>query len=207
MSESDRLFSPEITAAIHRDYLAMIELDRRRWEATANPLYVWRAIDLCFRIAQLDMPRADARRLPLSSANPFPSWCMEYLHRTAVRFGALAEGQDFHQLPKPIGEQEPSAEGWKQAIEGGAELPPEDAARLVPAALGTSREGWNAFQAAASLAGKELDEFSDFVLREDGLKPRQRMDTLLEEAGMTDERTMRRRLAEAREATRGKPGG
>ena len=75
-----------------------------------------------------------------------------------------------------------------------------EAAEMMAHATGIVRNGWNAFDRLAELQEMKLDEFSDEALRFEGKSPGEAMNILLQESGIKDERTMRRRLAKARNA-------
>ena len=200
--------TPDDFVVFEETVLAGIELNRARWEHTGNPVYVWKAISACFmlgaastRLLTGSMPDP----LPGAQPHPLPAWCLLYLGTIATRIDCLTEGKDFRLLPKPFGHLEPTAEVWENSRAIPPSLDPLGAAETMAQALGFIRDGWNAFERSAALAEKELDDFSEWALRSEGKSASEAMTILLQETGINDERTMRRRLAEARAARRGKP--
>ena len=130
---------------------------------------------------------------------------MAYLGNVAVRIDLLMDGKDFRRYPRPFGDLEPSPKGWQSSQDVKGTLNPTESAEMVERALGVVRDGWNAFDRLKALESKELDEFSDDALRSQGIQGKSLMNILLEESGIQDERTMRQRLKDARDAKRAKP--
>lgn len=200
--------TPEVLSVLKEDTLALLELHRRRWENTGNPLYVWLAIGLCFAFGARQTQAATGampKPSPGSIPYPLPPWCLLYLGTVAVRVENLTEGKDFRQIPKPFGEADPSPASWGAARNLEPTLNPAEAADIVPKALGLVRDGWNAFERLEALNAKEMDQFSNEALRFEGKSASEAMMILLQESGINDERTMRRRLAAARSARKPKP--
>lgn len=193
----------EMLAIITRDYLAGIKLNHVRWVNTRNPIYVWQAINLSFALGAMEVQlRAGAKseEPPGSEPHPLPAWCLVYLGTIASRIGVLADGIDFRKMPRPFGDVEPSTESWRNAAEAQPTLAPSEARDLTAQALSLSRPGWNAFERYSAVEGMEMDAFSDEALRFEGKTASEAMRINLEESGVADERTMRRRIAESRRA-------
>lgn len=194
---------------LEEGHLEMIERLRILWSNTSNPVYVWRAINHCSVIGMLRERGRTGQvpQPPWTDPYPFPDWCLGYLTTVAARIATLSDGQDYRPYPMPIGDAEPSPDAFREAHEQPADMTGKRAADLVVTALGIKRQGTNAFDAAASLQAKELDTLAFDDLRNIHTSPGAAMEALLSEAGVTDERSMRKRLAEAERANDPKIGG
>lgn len=196
MSDPARNSEP---GTLEEDYLRRIARLHVLWQNTGNPVYVWGAIGLCYRI-----PIARHRDLtgewmmrPPEAPHPFPTWCLEYLHIVAVRIGALADGVDFRNAVQPWGSalSPPSPEKLDASLESG------EAANLLASALGIRRNGGNAFADYQSLEKKGLDLLSLLHFTEvDGQTRSAALSRIADENEDRDARNVERRIADYKRA-------
>ena len=188
--------------------LETIEAYRIRWENTRNPLFVWKAIDLCFMIAVVRV-KAATGHLPtflLTESHPFPAWCLGYLSLAAARLSTLAEGKDYRIAPAPFGDADPAdTTAWARAADASSDVNPVDAANLSTWALGLRRQGATAFGDIKSLEEKQMDmlSFEEFTLM-GGMSYEAAMEALAEDSGL-EPRGLAKRLAAVKEAENGSP--
>jgi hypothetical protein len=145
------------------------------WKNTKNPIYVWRAISLSFRV---EAERQRIRNgihptLPMSCSGPFPSWCLEYLSLAAYGISTLADAVEDDEIDGKMAK-----------------------ARVLPS-LGFAKATINAFDQAKSYFARRLDALSIANLKE-ALSEQKAMATAAEEVGLADARAMYKRLAEFR---------
>ncbi len=199
--------TPELLAVYEEDVIGWIENYRTLWENTGNPLYVWKAIGVCFMFgaARVESQTGVRPSPPGPEPYPFPDWCIRYIGVLSCRIDILTEGKDFRGFPEPFGNGASTPENWRLAQEVKPTIEPIEAAELIGAATGIVRGGWNAFDRLNALASKELDDLAMDSLRADGKSTAEAMDILLQESGTNDDSTMRRRIREARLAREAKP--
>ena len=153
---------------------------QKLYETRKNPMYAWRVI-LNWAFLKLELDR-DV---------DLPEWCIEYLLTSACRLSMLAKGRDFTQsLPTKPEEPEPY-------------IAPEKRHGMVSQALQLSMRGstWSAFNDINSQNAKEFDLEHFRWLKNEGLSAAEAMDRVMVDNGIRDERSMKRRFAEAQ----GKP--
>jgi hypothetical protein len=162
---------------------------RHRYEATKNPVHVWKALssltNLADHAAELD---PSLRGVPYPGG--IPIWIQRYLQQTAWNLSTLAAGFDFR---KP----EAYEPRWWYEI---GDLGPERAGSLLGQALGFSRRGKAAI---AEYQNDVLPELvADLIWTEElvGNPPRvaQHVEMLQDALGLADERDARRRIARVR---------
>ena len=187
-----------------------IEENRVRYEATSNPLYAWNALAALFALNRV-------RRRAGQDAVPLPHWCEEYLGIVARRLADLAEGLDFREAPEPFGRLPRTAEALQRTHRRKRTVRPDRAREQVPSALGLAKKGWNAFERVQALREKEVDELGVELFRTVGGKGEgEAVEMLLDEHGeraerqgaepdISDARSARKRISEARRARRPKP--
>ena len=120
-----------------------------------------------------------AIRYCIEKSLPFPSWVLEYLGRAAEAVCHLGQGQDFR-------------------VKDYLPVEPDEAARLVPVALGFMRPGFNAFVNDMNSAKRRQDLFNFIMDRAEDVTAEKAYDTIADRRGLTDRRSAARRIAEAR---------
>ncbi|MCX7370992.1 MAG: hypothetical protein NTW56_00880 [Alphaproteobacteria bacterium] len=112
---------PDVVAA--RQLITdVLTLYQREWETTRNPLWVWQALDFI---------------LPMVPPAPLPPWCADYLRVVAQRMKGLKAGLDWRRQPIPL----------IVSRKNRRTLSDQEAMALLPAALGLTARGYNAFGA------------------------------------------------------------
>ena len=96
------------------------EWERSQFEKTGNPLHVWNVIGAATG------SNGQEERFPI------PDWCQVYLAEVAARLEVLATGID--------------CRTFVADTRGSAAVSPDQAADMVPFALGLRGDGWNAFK-------------------------------------------------------------
>ena len=102
----------------------------------------------------------------------------------------LRDGRDFRKQPGPGS----SEEEWQAYLEKPT-LSPDEAMKLVPAALQLTRPGWNAFAAHRSLMDTATIAHEVERLKTKGWTTAKAREHIMEQYGIQDERSFRRRLA------------
>ena len=169
-SDGLRLFE-----ALRDDALHAIAYWEKGWRNTNNPVCVWRAMSLCFRIEAYRRRYCDnaAVSLPMNAAEPFPAWCLEYLSLVCFNISDLDMKVEESNISGTV------------------------AKNRLAAALGFTRSTTNAFDRAKALSERQLDDLSFAGLR-DEMSEQDAIEALTQEAGLTEPRAMRKRLAEYR---------
>jgi hypothetical protein len=180
----DEMNEPDANAPLDR-HLAELEAD---YLETGNPLFAWIAMAACH----------SERAVVAAGPRTPPEWVMRCIGLAASTMRNLALGRDwraFDQIPD---------EGWsrreREAVRAWAAgtLDADDAARLVPWALGLTRPGFNAFrQVAARDAQKALAE-RVARLRAEGMTAEQAAEQIAETEGYSDTRSVKRIVSKAR---------
>jgi hypothetical protein len=108
-----------------------------------------------------------------------PPWVLEYLASAAAAVCRLGRGQDF---------------------KGNSYQPvtPDEAARLIPAALGFVRPGFNAFANDMNSAKRRQDLFAFMLDRAEGVTAEKAHDAIADRRDLADRRSAERRLKNAR---------
>lgn len=152
---------------------------RVKYEASGNPLFVWNAIDLC-------RGSIDGKRRPI------PDWCFDYLMNTANEMMKLLTPPTKTVLSEEGGTSTTRGQWAKDKSWSGV-------LKDIPAALGMSKPGWNAFKAATS------DEADARLAVEHKREKRSRNKTstettadLMERAGKKNTKAFETRLARGR---------
>jgi hypothetical protein len=120
-----------------------------------------------------------AIRYCIEKSLPFPSWVLEYLGRAAEAVCHLGQGQDFR-------------------VKDYLPVTPDEAARLVPVALGFVRPGFNTFANDMNSAKRRQDLFNFMLDRMDGMTAEKAHDAIADRRGLADRRSAARRLKNAR---------
>lgn len=167
----------------------------RQFNASGNPVYVWRAINYCLN------------EYPTS---PLPAWCLGYLGEAASRVGALAEGRDFRKArtAPPLSE---SRDVHDRAVNTSAnKIDWRRMTELIPAAFAFSSKGKSAFRDAHSGDRKVKATINDFQRRKRGEKPVEILTAINDQLGLSDPdgdgTAARAVIREGRRLLRGSPG-
>jgi hypothetical protein len=156
--EADR--AERFRRALEADTLDAIEGHRTRFEATGNPLYVWRALQ---DWSNVNRERRRVRQPPVH----MPDWCALQIAVYAHRLVDLSRGRDFRLAPRPVGQGERTPEAEKAHRDRGPTLKPQEARRLLAVALDmTSGRGRGAFAEIRSLDAADLDRLARQLYRE-----------------------------------------
>lgn len=194
--------------ALEADTLETIERHHARYEETGNPLYVWRALQ---DWSNVNRERRRFRQPPMH----MPDWCALQIAIYAYRLVDLARGVDFRLAPRPVGKGERTPEVEKAQHDRKPTLKPQDARRLLAAALDmTSGRGRGAFAEIRSLDAADLDRLTRQVYREaEGkldldtrravpvgrrISEGEAVEMLKEDHGFSDARSVRKRLSPAK---------
>ena len=185
-----------------------IEAFRVRYENTGNPLFVWKAINLCFAVAAMRR-RAETGQLPTlpqEEMHPLPAWCVAYLSVTAARMACLADGQDFRLAAPPIGAADPADPAAFARLQNSwGSIEGDRAATLATHALGFRNAGANAFKGYQSLHQKELDMVSYLQFTEiDGMSSDEAIEQIAKQRNV-EPREVRKRLQRVRQAEGANP--
>jgi len=162
-----------LLAALYESALNDIRICEAVWKNTGNPIYVWQAISLSFRLEANRLRLCDGRTppLPMDKAAPFPAWCMEYLSQTCFNISKLLA-----------------------EVEEG-ETTGSKAKDRLPSELGFTCNNGNAFDRYIANSERRLDDLSVASLKE-RLCEKGAIEQATAEAKLQDERAMRKRLAE-----------
>lgn len=202
--DAGRIAADEAQATLQRE----LESLRAEWQREGNPLFVWQAIARCNRHA-LDRAGDEARAAGASvedecrarmAAVPshLPGWVLRYLGSVAHALHNLTFGRDwrtFHEIPD---------EGWskheREAVRAWLDgsLDPEEAARLVPWALGVTRPGFNAFRDFIAQDRAKWLAADMSRLRAEGLSAEEAAEILAQREGYGDPRSVKRIVSKAR---------
>jgi hypothetical protein len=173
--------SEEAKRAWRRDYQrelfeGQMEVYRVAFKNTGNPVYVWKALRWLHPLFTQNRILA-GEDLPPGPGVP-PEWCMEYLLKCARAVDDLCWGLD------PRDTNIELSEG--QRID------------VLPAVLGFTRPGWNAFSHYYSI--KEMEYVGRYLqeLRDEGVPYSVALVKTAERYGYQDERSLRRRMAKSR---------
>ena len=159
-----------------------LENCRRRFEESANPVWVWHAIWVCGGGISGDK-------------HPLPDWCLEYLFASATNIESLWSRKPF----------EPALGSDRERLTW------EEALALIPFALGLSRQGRNSLKEAgtneynAHLAVKyDLELAAEDLSRAQALEQLSN-DTNIDEASLRKRLTLGRKLAGSKQRPARKP--
>jgi hypothetical protein len=131
MSDATEQVSPDDHYVDCRELIATeLEHLRSAWERQGDPLYIWEAIQICPIPGNVNPNAAPVQEM-------LPSWCMANIVHVAFEFWKLINAG----LPCP----NPPVPGRHQPKNDNT-LTPLDCLEKVPAILGLSRPGWNAFE-------------------------------------------------------------
>lgn len=158
----------------------------RSFEETGNPIYVWQALDsLIFRRFNAALESEDWKPGDPLPQLVLPEWCTRYLRNAALRIEYLSRGLDVSQQPPP---NDQSRDTWYAT----PTLSAKKALSHLPASLGFTKAGWNAFDEFWRTERKrKATEFRD-RLRSDGLSPREVNEKVMMQFNLQDDRTIRR---------------
>jgi hypothetical protein len=163
------------------------EEGRLNFEATGNPVHVWRLLARLPRIAAR-AAKLDPTLAGIPFAGGIPVWVQAYLAQVGSNISRLASGFDH---------RDPDADySWYNL----GNLSSAQAIGLIGQALGLSKRGWSAF---GEYQNERLAEmFVDIIWTDEaaatGVPVFQRIEEFREAAGLADERDARRRIAEVR---------
>lgn len=189
------------------------ELNRDEFYKTGNPLFVWKQIRFCASDAVTDFfestrglpedeQRATAKEKMHAGEWPpvpseIPDWCLRYLLEASHRIAHLEGGIDERTRPKyddsEVGVRERYQWRHKRT------LTPGQAIGRLAWALGFVKRGWNALDESLRDRRKEdlVEDYND-LQNQYGLTSRQAKDRMLETSGKSDDRNLRRALADKR---------
>lgn len=146
---------------------------KRLYEKTSNPIHVWGA--LFFSYGKPDTK--DGNRI-------IPSWCADYLFQVSNHIDSLSIGQN-SLAPK-------QSDGLIPQVSR------EQAYKLIPKALGLTKQGFSAFREAES--SRDLKDLADDFdwLRARGATATEAYELLQEQQQVEDVRTVKRQIAAGR---------
>jgi hypothetical protein len=186
------------------DLASQLEELRLEAERTGNPLLVWAAIKACRTAAISEAVQATetAEELAMfaggAACKPLPDWVVRYLFLVARDLLDLAMTRDpraFHALPHEGGSarKRDATRAWQA---GG--LTPEEAARIVPWALGLTRPGYSAFRDFVAANYGDYLKFRFRTLRgASGMTGLQAAERIAAEEGYADGRSVLRAMSKA----------
>jgi hypothetical protein len=143
------------------------------YRAHGNIIQVWEMIALWCHAEQMHPGKY-----------PMPDWCVAYLRESASHVTSLAAGEDLAGVFAPehyLGNLKPN----------------QNPLSIMAQVLRFSRKGKSAFKDNQSRLRKYEQSIVYKVLRDRGASAREAMDRLLANAGLADDRNMRRRFSEA----------
>lgn len=160
-----------------------MEVHRVAYKNTKNPMYVWKALRWLAPLMQESL-LAQGEEPPPGWGAP-PPWCMEYLLTCADAVDDLCYGFDPRDRDLCL------------------ELTEGQRVDVLPAVLGFTKPGWNAFSHYYSI--KEMEYVEEYLqeLRDAGEPYSGALAKAAEHYGYQDERSLRRRLAKRRAVFRG----
>lgn len=145
---------------VGREYTETVQALAASFEVTGNPLRAWAVVRKAYLAAEPThgtLSGLTVRGVPPPGAEPLhlplPHWVMAYLYEVAVRLSGMTAGLDWRERPEMTGNFDADLDAevaWRR----NHTLPPQAAKELIPATLGLVRDGWNAFHAARSEAGR-----------------------------------------------------
>lgn len=184
---------------------------------TQNPMYAWLALQTLLE-AGVD----SSGEWPIQQQMPMPGWIAAYMLSAVQCLTALSAGIDFR---KPVPELDAEAialissmepeeylktEKFRQQTEG-AHISLPKALELVPAALGLTRDGWNAFSSFEATTQKMHDANAYKAMKAAGVPAKVALHAIASEVGVKDPSHMHARLREGKSLVErddeGKPGG
>jgi hypothetical protein len=151
---------------------------RVRFEKTGNPIYVFWALSGIYSGATLRWLESDGK----DEYEPkIPKWIHDYLSSVSRNIFNLTYSRDPRAAPYDIDITTPEGKAAWRAWRHESALEREKAIDLLPAALGMSRKGWNAFSNFDSIMRKEdIRDAIDELIQSNGV-------TLEEAAGIVAE--------------------
>ena len=156
---------------------------REAWEQQKNPLYVWDAIQMCLLPQDVDPKEA-------TIPETLPDWCMLYLARVAYEIWMLVN----QGLPSPNpfhrGRPSPERDG----------LTPLQCVERLPAILGLSRPGWNAFERLQAEREREMDAVFAHGLTMLGVTSSAAQERIADARGIEELTTVAKRISRGRRA-------
>jgi hypothetical protein len=162
-----------------------LERMQTEYAITANPLYIWDALNVL-----LNHRRPDEAR-----AAPLPDWIIEYLARASSFIMLLTCGWDYKAVEKAEREGKNLAAAIVDIM---GKTSPAQATKRVGEALGFEKRGRNVF-VQYKARNEMVDDFIEYGdMLEEGVKSRDAISEIMESRKIEDERTVRRRLAAAR---------
>ncbi len=156
---------------------------REAWEQQKNPLYVWDAIQMCLLPQDVDPKEA-------TIPDTLPDWCMLYLARVAYEIWMLVN--QGLRSPHPFHYGQPSHER--------DELTPLQCVERLPAILGVSRPGWNAFERLQAEREREMDAAFAYGLTMFGIKSSAAEEKIADTRGIEELTTVAKRISRGRRA-------
>ncbi|MFT8243260.1 hypothetical protein [Roseomonas sp. BN140053] len=201
----DEISPEEPVSDKQKDLAASLERYHQLARQTRNPVYVWWGLYQIFHArlgSLLDGPIGDEFAIP--------GWCAEYLVAVTEKMVDLSAGIDFRVEAPPFNfdqyESEKAALGspaWHEHV-AASRISQPDAMKLVPTALGLTRDGWNAF-ASFEATTQKMQEFRSYeAMRARGVSASEALAVIMERAKIADERSMNRRIREGRHFATGK---
>ena len=175
----------EIAQSVHSDFSANFN---DLYDASANSLWIWRFIAAagCIReMLELVEPQPALGRF----VQPLPEWVNSYLLRVAQELADLSARLEHQETSVSQGAGPPIASAR--------------ATELVPAALGLTRPGWNAFTAFRAQRRDNVDmHYLDFFSSHLRKSKTALIQELADMRGIEDTRVVRRRISKTRKSRR-----
>jgi hypothetical protein len=180
-------------------YRKGLEVWERKFRTSENPVYVWQAIwwSADCAVTRALASGADTAEASAATLLPLPPWVLQYLANAARELLFLNQGLDSrtrapHAL---IGNRDAEADGnWR----GNPTFDFDQALSRVPNALGLVRQGWNAFRDHKARRATQGDLDALMQHRIAGRTMRQATERLMDELGLQNDRSVRRRIRKAR---------
>ncbi len=164
-----------------------VERMETEYAITANPLYVWEALDTLLN---------DRRTKDAARKAPLPDWIIEYLARSANAISWLSGCWDYRAVEAATRENKTLAD-LCAALDH--KLSSSQATKQVGEALGFEKRGRNVFvqYKARNEMVDDLIEYGEML--DEGASSREAILAIMGSRQIDDERTVRRRLAAARD--------
>ncbi len=167
---------------------------------TQNPVYAWLAIEYLFQGND-----GMSRDWPIDKEFRMPGWIAAYLQQAAGQLSMLSAGVDYRiEVAPPDFEhcstpaEAMNSPEFRQSVEA-ARIEPVEAMKAVPAALGLTRTGWNAFASFLATTDK-MQQFRAYeAMKANGIAGKVAIAAIGEGIGVTDPAHIHGRIREGRQ--------
>jgi hypothetical protein len=194
-------------AQLEKDTNEAFEVRSRQLESmlknSGNPIYAFEMLVACQDYAMHAKTRSDVKPWEIDPLSP-PIWVTRYLVWAAQRIREAAGGLDPDTYPS---RDKSTDEEWHEQYETWRRTPsmtPEEAVQKLGRLLSLARPGWNAFSDYRSHKGRFFDLMTYEYAREQGASDAEAINRLMEDGNFANERTVRRRIAQARKIIGGR---